>query len=166
MLNSHFDDSELPFFGSRRLQWLEEALAESDQPTLIAIHHPPMKTGIGFIDMVGPEWYQGLGECSPPSPGLKIICGHGHLDIMAASGNDPGSDGGSIAHQLIAGRVMDLAPSFDPMPGSAGAAPLDGWRPWSAATTPGRTAWMPSASTAPPNMDWEDLKDRMRGSMK
>ena len=29
MLNSHFDDSELPFFGPRRLQWMEDALAES-----------------------------------------------------------------------------------------------------------------------------------------
>ena len=64
-LNSHFDDSELPYFGERRLAWLDRALGESDQPTLIAIHHPPMRTGIGFIDMVGAQWYDGLSEvCS------------------------------------------------------------------------------------------------------
>ena len=52
MLNSHFDNSELPYFGLRRLDWLADQLRASDKPTMIAIHHPPMKTGIGFIDMV------------------------------------------------------------------------------------------------------------------
>ena len=47
-LNSHLDDSELPEFGKQRLRWLEEALAKSGEPTLIAIHHPPMKTGVQF----------------------------------------------------------------------------------------------------------------------
>ena len=36
MLNSHFDNSELPFFGPRRLQWLEYELESSDQVVQVA----------------------------------------------------------------------------------------------------------------------------------
>jgi len=166
VLNSHFDDSELPFFGPRRLEWAAEALAESDQPTLVAIHHPPMKTGIGFIDMVGEQWYQGLGEVLKRNPQvLKVICGHGHLDLHGRIGQVPVQMVGSIAHQLIADRVLDIAPSFEnaPVPpmlhhwidGDL----LSGYYPWPADVDAERI-------DRSSNMSWEDLKDRMRGSMK
>jgi len=166
MLNSHFDNSELPFFGPRRLKWLDEALAESDQPTLVAIHHPPMKTGVGFIDMVGEQWYQGLGEVLSRNPQvLKVICGHGHQDLNGRLGQIPVQMVGSIAHQLIADRVLDIAPSFDNIP----VPPMlhhwidgdlvSGYYPW----PDGVDAERIDRSS---NMSWEDLKDRMRGSMK
>ena len=166
VLNSHFDDSELPFFGPRRLEWAAEALAESDQPTLVAIHHPPMKTGIGFIDMVGQQWYQGLGEVIKRNPQvLKVICGHGHIDLHGRIGQVPVQMVGSIAHQLIADRVLDIAPSFDnePVPpmlhhwidGDL----VSGYYPWPADADAERI-------DRSANMSWEDLKDRMRGSMK
>jgi Icc protein len=166
MLNSHFDDSELPFFGPRRLEWVEEALAESDQPTLVAIHHPPMKTGVGFIDMVGQQWYQGLGEVLSRNPQvLKVICGHGHQDLHGRLGQISVQMVGSIAHQLIADRVLDIAPSFDNQP----VPPMlhhwidgdlvSGYYPWPADVDAERI-------DRSSNMSWEDLKDRMRGSMK
>jgi hypothetical protein len=72
---------------------------------------------------------------------------------------------GAIAHQLIAGRGMDVAPSFDPMP----VPPMlhhwqdgqfvSGYYPWPADVDAER---IDKSS----NMAWEDLKDRMRGSMK
>jgi Icc protein len=166
VLNSHFDNSELPFFGPRRLEWAQEALAESDQPTLVAIHHPPMKTGIGFIDMVGEQWYQGLGEVLKRNPQvLKVICGHGHLDLHGRLGQVPVQMVGSIAHQLIADRVLDIAPSFynAPVPpmlhhwldGDL----VSGYYPWPADVDAERI-------DRSSNMNWEDLKDRMRGSMK
>jgi 3',5'-cyclic AMP phosphodiesterase CpdA len=166
MLNSHFDDSELPCFGPRRLQWLEEKLAGWDKPTLIAIHHPPMKTGIGFIDMVGPQWYQDLDDvlCRYPNV-LKVICGHGHADLQGRLGGLPVQMVGAIAHQLIAGRVNDIAPSFD----TRRAPPvmhhfldgdiLSGYYPWPADVDAER---IDKSS----NMKWESLKDHMRGAMK
>ena len=166
MLNSHFDNSELPHFGPRRLKWLEGVLAESDRPTLVAIHHPPMKTGIGFIDMVGPGWYQGLGEVLARHPQvLKIICGHGHLDLQGRLGLVPVQMVGSIAHQLIACRGEDIAPSFD----NVRVPPMlhqwldgelvSGYYPW----PDGVDAERIDKSS---NMPWETLKDRMRGAMK
>ena len=166
MLNSHFDNSELPHFGPRRLQWLEQVLAASDQPTLVAIHHPPMKTGIGFIDMVGPEWYRGLGEVLARHPQvLKIICGHGHLDLQGRLGMVPVQMVGSIAHQLIACRGEDIAPSFD----NVRVPPMlhqwldgelvSGYYPW----PDGVDAERIDKSS---NMAWDELKRRMRGAMK
>lgn len=166
MLNSHYDNSELPYFGARRLEWLEQELAASSQPTLIAIHHPPMKTGIGFIDMVGAQWYAGLAETVKRFPHvLKIICGHGHLDLHGRLGTVQVQMVGSIAHQLIACRGEDIAPSFDnrrvpPMlhhwlDGDL----VSGYYPW----PDGVDAERIDKSS---NMKWDDLKNRMRGAMK
>jgi len=166
MLNSHFDNSELPHFGPRRLQWLEGVLEESDRPTLVAIHHPPMKTGIGFIDMVGPDWYRGLGEVLARHPQVfKIICGHGHLDLQGRLGAVPVQMVGSIAHQLIACRGEDIAPSFD----NVRVPPMlhqwldgelvSGYYPW----PDGVDAERIDKSS---NMPWDELKNRMRGAMK
>ena len=166
MLNSHYDNSELPYFGPRRLQWLDQALSESDQPTLIAIHHPPIKTGVGFIDMVGSEWYEGIAKVLERHPHvLKIICGHGHLDLVGRLGSVPVQMSGAIAHQLIACRGADIAPSFDnvrvpPMLHSWLDGDLvSGYYPW----PDGVDAERIDKSS---NMDWEDLKNRMRGAMK
>jgi len=166
MLNSHYDDSELPFFGPRRIRWLDEELSKSDRPTLIAIHHPPMKTGIGFIDMVGEQWYRDLGGVlERHSHVLKVICGHGHIDLIGRLGNVPVQMVGAIAHQLIAGRVHDVAPAFD----NVRVPPMlhhwldgdivSGYYPW----PDGVNAERIDKSA---NMEWEDLKDHMRGAMK
>ena len=126
MLNSHFDDSELPFFGPRRLKWLDEALAESDQPTLVAIHHPPMKTGIGFIDMVGDQWYQGFGEVLSRNPQvLKVICGHGHIDLHGRIGQTPGADGWQHRPPVDRRPRIGHCAILRQHPGSADAASLD-----------------------------------------
>jgi 3',5'-cyclic AMP phosphodiesterase CpdA len=165
-LNSHFDGSELPDYGIRRLEWLEKALKDSDRPTLIAIHHPPMKTGIEFIDMVGEQWYQGLGDVLSRHEQVKlIICGHGHIDLFGRLGNIPVYMAGSMAHQLIAGRVRDQAPAFDParvppmlhqwLDGSF----VSGYNPW--------PEWVDrNRIDKSARMDWETLKEKMRGTMK
>jgi hypothetical protein len=166
MLNSHLDNSELPHFGKRRLQWLQEQLEASDQPTLIAIHHPPFQTGIGFIDMVGRGWYRGLGEVVARHPQvLKIICGHGHSDLHGRLSKVPVQMVGSTAHQLIADRVVDIAPAFD----NARVPPMlhhwldgdivSGYYPWPVGVDAER---IDKSS----NMHWDDLKDHMRGAMK
>ena len=165
-LNSHFDGSELPGYGLRRLHWLEEALATSGKPTLIAIHHPPMKTGIHFIDMVGSEWYQGLGHVLARHAQVElIICGHGHIDMLGHIERIPVYMAGSTAHQLIACRVIDQAPSFDParvppvlhqwIDGSF----VSGYNPW--------PEWVDEQRIdKSAGMDWETLKGKMRGTMK
>jgi 3',5'-cyclic AMP phosphodiesterase CpdA len=167
-LNSHFDNSELPFFGPRRLAWLEKALAESDKPTLIAIHHPPMQTGVEFIDMVGAQWYADLTRVMAQNPQVQlVISGHGHSDICGRNGIVPVYMAGSTAHQLIAGRGNDHAPAFDER-----AAPpvMHQWMGAGQGFVSGAVPWPEWAKDRridlESGLDWETLKDNMRGSMR
>jgi len=165
MLNSHCQGSELPDFGTHRLQWLEEALDESDRPTLIAIHHPPMRTGVGFIDMVGTQWFAGIRELLARHAQVElVICGHGHNDMVGRIGTVPVYMAGSTAHQLIAARAQDQAPAFD-----ARRAPpvlhqwlgdgfVSGSNPW--------PEWVAEKRIDHESgLEWDVLKERMRGSM-
>jgi Icc protein len=167
-LNSQFASSELPNLEGERLSWLANALERSERPTLIAIHHPPMRTGIEFIDMVGPQWYAGLSRLLRQYPQVQlIISGHGHSDTYGRNGHVPVYMAGSTAHQLIAARGKDHAPAFDDRPAPpvvhqwmgvkdgfvSGATP---WPDWA----PGRRIDLESG------LDWEIMKDRMRGSMR
>ncbi len=163
-LNSHLCNSELPAFDNDRLQWLEQALEASDKPTLVAIHHPPMKTGIEFIDMGGTQWFQGLKAVLDQSAQVKlVICGHCHTDLIGHIGKVPVYIAGSTAHQLVAARGRDVAPSFVNEP----AAPvlhhfingefLSGSNPWPANTEHQRIDY-------DAGIDWESLKKSMRGS--
>ncbi len=164
-LNSHFQGSELPDFGAHRLQWLQQALTESDQPTLLAIHHPPMKTGIGFIDMVGTQWYAGIRDLIKQHSQVQlVICGHGHTDLVGRIGTVPVYMAGSTAHQLIAARVQDQAPAFDDRRappvlhhwlGDGFVSGSDPWPDWVAEKRIDQES----------GLAWDVLKDRMRGTM-
>lgn len=111
-LNSHSDGTELPELDEPRLAWLQNQLNESSRPVLIAIHHPPMMTGISFIDMGGPEWVQAFKSVVNGHPQVKlVICGHCHTDLCGRVGNVPVYLAGATAHQLIANRGVDIAPS-------------------------------------------------------
>jgi len=165
VLNSHCQGSELPDFGLHRQQWLKEALDECDRPTVIAIHHPPMTTGIGFIDMVGPQWFASISKLLAQHPQVQlVICGHGHNDLVGRIGSVPVYMAGSTAHQLIAARGQDLAPAFDPR-----RAPpvLHQWL--SGGFVSGTAPWPEWVNERridhESGLEWDVLKDRMRGSM-
>lgn len=116
-LNSHAEASELPELDGDHLEWLRRELPKSEKPTLIALHHPPMVTGIEFIDMGGTEWFQGLREVLDGADNVHlVICGHCHIDMAGRIGRVPVYMSGSVAHQLLADRGMDIAPSFDVRP--------------------------------------------------
>lgn len=164
-LNSYFQGSELSDFGPHRLHWLQQTLAESDRPTLLAIHHPPMRTGIGFIDMVGAEWYAGITRLVQQHPQVQlVICGHGHSDLFGRIGTVPVYMAGSTAHQLIAARVKDQAPAFDDRRappvlhhwlGDGFVSGSDPWPAWVAEKRIDQQSGKP----------WDVLKNRMRGTM-
>jgi len=111
-LNSHSNGTELPEFGEQRLSWLQDQLERSSEPVLIAIHHPPMTTGIELIDMGGSEWFQGLKSMLCGYPQVKlVICGHCHIDLSGRIGHIPVYMASATSHQLIAARGIDIAPS-------------------------------------------------------
>jgi Icc protein len=111
-LNTQSDGTELPEFNIERLNWLKHQLDQSDKPALIALHHPPMKTGIELIDMGGETWFQGLKSLLGGYDQVKlIICGHCHTDLCGRIGTIPVYMAPATSHQLIASRGLTIAPS-------------------------------------------------------
>lgn len=86
-------------FPPKQLRWLDAALAaEPHAPTLLALHHPPLATGIAewdAINLLAPQ-RQALAEVVCRHPQLLGIVG-GHLHRVAAS--------------TLAGRPVLAAPS-------------------------------------------------------
>ena len=117
-LNSYAAGTELPAFDARRLEWLRMQLEQSDRPTLLAIHHPPMITGIELIDMGGAEWYQGLKSLIAAHKQVRlVICGHCHTDLTGRIGQVPVYMAPANSHQLIATRGLKIAPATANRPG-------------------------------------------------
>jgi 3',5'-cyclic AMP phosphodiesterase CpdA len=90
------DPGDLP---PEQLRWLDEELAtEPEKPTLLALHHPPLATGIpewDEINLLAPQ-REALAEVVDRHPQLLAITG-GHLHRVAAS--------------ALAGRPVLAAPS-------------------------------------------------------
>ncbi len=163
-LNSHADGTELPEFNQKRLSWLQHQLSISDKPVLIALHHPPMTTGIELIDMGGPEWFQGLKFALAVHKQVKLlICGHCHADLYGRIGQVPVYMASATSHQLIASRGLTIAPATMNVAGSPilhhyiGGDFLSGSNPWPQDVEDNRIDKTSGRS-------WEELKKSMKGS--
>jgi Icc protein len=70
-----------------RLAWLDAELAAApEQPTLIAMHHPPFATGLAVWDEIGisPDDRFALAEVIAPHTQVqKLVAGHLHRSIAA-----------------------------------------------------------------------------------
>jgi 3',5'-cyclic AMP phosphodiesterase CpdA len=163
-LNSHSDGTELPEFNEQKLTWLQDQLGRSKKPVLIAIHHPPMTTGIELIDMGGSDWFQGIKSVLAEHSQVKlVICGHCHIDLCGRIGQVPVYMAPANSHQLIATRGLKMAPSTV---NKAGVATLhhfidgeflSGSQPWPDNVEDQRIDRKSGIS-------WEKLKEKMMGS--
>lgn len=77
----------------RRLAWLREALAKPNaKPVLLAMHHPPFKTGISVMDGYGIR--EGLDQFRKVVAEHKdklslIVCGHAHRAMTTSLAGVP-----------------------------------------------------------------------------
>lgn len=76
-----------------RISWLDRALAEDrETPTLLAMHHPPIRTGIPAMDLIGipgPERAE-LAEVVGRHRQVQLIAaGHVHRTIVGQLGQTP-----------------------------------------------------------------------------
>lgn len=91
-----------------RLDWLEARLAEQPtRPTVVALHHPPFRTGIAQIDR------DGFGNAARFDALLRrfdnverLICGHVHRAITTRFGGTIASAAPATAYQFD----LDLRP--------------------------------------------------------
>lgn len=91
-------DTQNPGYGGGRidggrLEWLKRTLADDPAtPTLLAMHHPPLVTGIPGMDAIGiPERDRiGVAEVVSRHPQVQvIIAGHVHRAIVGRLGTTP-----------------------------------------------------------------------------
>lgn len=80
-----------------RLAWLNNCLAEGgEQPTVIFMHHPPLKLGIPETDVDGFLGAEQFGAIVANFPNIeRVLCGHIHL----------------LTHAAWRGTVVTTAPS-------------------------------------------------------
>jgi 3',5'-cyclic AMP phosphodiesterase CpdA len=76
--------------GTLELDWLAERLSEDrETPTIVAMHHPPLLTGLAWLDEIGlplPD-RTALAELLAASPQVKrVVAGHVHRVIHSTLG--------------------------------------------------------------------------------
>jgi Icc protein len=71
---------------TERLEWVAARLAEApDRPTIVFMHHPPFRTGIGFSDTTRCAGGDGLAAIVAQYPNvLTVSCGHVHRTVRTA----------------------------------------------------------------------------------
>lgn len=99
-------------FDDERAAWLSEVLAAAfDGPTLLAMHHPPFITGIGWMDDAG---FLGLDLFRSAIAGSavdRIMCGHLHRPMTSTVGG--------VVAQVGISPVQHIALDLDPDSGIA-----------------------------------------------
>ncbi len=92
-LDSTVPGSEGGALGAERLDWLERTLSEEpSRPSLLALHHPPLLTGIRSMDAIALEVedrvaLEGLLERHPQVQ--SIACGHVHTTMTSGFAGRP-----------------------------------------------------------------------------
>jgi 3',5'-cyclic AMP phosphodiesterase CpdA len=79
--------------GTEQLDWLNHVLTEEPEvPTLLALHHPPIRTGVRSIDAIGLDAGDQLRLeqlLARHSQVRAITCGHVHKTVMSAFADRP-----------------------------------------------------------------------------
>lgn len=96
-------------FDDERERWLRGVLATSfgDGPTILAVHHPPFTTGIGWMDRAGFEGLQRLEAVLAEHPVDKVICGHLHRPVTSTIAGIPVQVGPSTVQSVELGLADD-----------------------------------------------------------
>ncbi len=98
-------------FDEQRARWLDETLADTERPTVIAMHHPPFATGIGWMDATGLDDRQSFADVIGRHAHVgRILCGHMHRAITTSISGVIASTGLSTIHQV----ELNLAPDAPP----------------------------------------------------
>lgn len=84
-------------------EWLDATLAERpDIPTIVMLHHPPVHTGVPWLDRFGLREADALGDVIERHPQiLRVLSGHDHRPIQALWRGTLAITAPSTAHQFF-----------------------------------------------------------------
>jgi len=96
---------------AERLGWLDAALgADHTGPTILAMHHPPFKSGIGWMDEGGFIGLDAFIEVISAHRIDRILCGHLHRPMTAVVGGHLAEVGPSTAVHVALDLAADAPP--------------------------------------------------------
>ena len=101
-----------------RLAWLDQTLGEApDRPTVVAMHHPSVETGIAFMDRIGLRGRDQFAKIvANHSQVERVICGHVHRSVQARLAGTLVSICPGTAHQIYLTFDADLPNAWLPEP--------------------------------------------------
>ncbi len=107
------------------LDLLEQALDGAEgRPVLVALHHPPLRTGIRFMDAIALQNPEDLGHClARRVDPLRIVAGHVHGVFHGHLGRHSVCTGPSLCSAFALDRRVDASVGF--MSGPTGFAVVD-----------------------------------------
>lgn len=90
------------FLCADRLKWIDQSLsADREKPTVVALHHPPFKSGLQYMDDMGLENADDLEAIVAKAPNVeRVLCGHLHRPVQAKWAGTVASVMSNPAHQL------------------------------------------------------------------
>lgn len=95
-------------FDSEREEWLRSTLnSEHDGPTILAMHHPPFVTGIGWMDKNGFIGRDRFAKVLTEHPVDRIACGHMHRPIASSVAGVPAQVGISTVQHVPLNLTVD-----------------------------------------------------------
>jgi 3',5'-cyclic AMP phosphodiesterase CpdA len=97
-----------------RLAWLERTLAAAPlRPTVVALHHPPFRTGIEHMERLGLAGIDRLAEVIARHPQVeRLISGHIHRPITVRFAGTVATTCPSTAHQIALNLSPDAPDDF------------------------------------------------------
>ncbi|HST76066.1 MAG TPA: phosphodiesterase [Acetobacteraceae bacterium] len=99
---------------AERLDFLERSLAAAPgRPTMIAMHHPPFDSGIGFMDRDNLRDAKAFTAIVSRHPQVeRIICGHVHRSVTAMVAKVPVLIAPSACHHMALALAPDAPGAF------------------------------------------------------
>ena len=102
-LDSLIDGEVCGIVGEAQRAWLDATLSERpDTPTIVMLHHPPVHTGVPWLDRFGLYEAEALGEViGRHDQILRVLSGHDHRPIQSLWHGTLAVTAPSTAHQFI-----------------------------------------------------------------
>ena len=135
-----------------QLEWLADTLAAApDHPTVVAMHHPPIATGMWWMEYAGLRGASDLKRIVQANPQvLRLICGHVHRDVSTTWGTTVVSSAKSLVFQSGLGLSDNSVAQLHDIPAST---PVFAWN------SVDLTAFQVELEAPRMSMDLEDLVD-------
>ena len=101
-LDSLVDGKPYGRLGEAQLDWLDARLSEDRQrPVMVMLHHPPFRTGIGYMDWSMLRDADALAAVIRTHPAVeRVLCGHVHRAIQTRFAGTIAQIAPGVAHQV------------------------------------------------------------------